>query len=294
MPFSLADSQYWIKFGRPVYTTVGDVKLATAMPSSITDKDALIRRSIIEATQILDQQTSRRFMPYIDTKTFRYQHPYKLKLYFDFTKLFSVVVDDYEHIADIKYAPVNELLKHKPYRDIYINENETLRSFGYPTVGPDDAFTISGRWGYYHNEVNALVTLGSQVTDTTTRTITLDTDVTDYLHEAQMIRINDEYMFILDVDTTTLTVIRGFSGSTATTHDSGDTVKIISPIQTCQQACTVLAARIMARNDSQWSDSIGFENQAFIFVSNFPPEVQSFINMARDKEFKNLNHITIV
>lgn len=98
------------------------------------------------------------------------------------------------------------------------------------TSDPYDAISIVGVWGYHKDYANAWRDSGQDVTDTISASATSfavnDADIVDpYTQVAmfspgQLLKVEDEYMTLLDVNTNTLTVQRGVNGSTAVEHTS--------------------------------------------------------------------------
>lgn len=81
------------------------------------------------------------------------------------------------------------------------------------TYRPDNVVILTGV-----NDVDSTANLNEDLDDTETGVDT--TDGTQF-SEYNIIRIEDEDMLVLSISTNTVTVVRGYNGTTATTHSSG-------------------------------------------------------------------------
>jgi len=83
-----------------------------------------------------------------------------------------------------------------------------------------EPLTVTGTWGWHEDWNNAFVATGTLLAgyDATVTTIVLSAGQGDLFSPGNMILIDDEYLEITVVAVDTLTVIRGYNGSTAAAH----------------------------------------------------------------------------
>ena len=92
-----------------------------------------------------------------------------------------------------------------------------------PTIrrGYPEPLTVTGTWGWHEDWANAFVattTIAAAIVNTTDTTFDVAAAGGLLLSPGNMILIDSEYMEITDITTDTLTVTRGYNGSTAATH----------------------------------------------------------------------------
>ena len=97
-----------------------------------------------------------------------------------------------------------------PKTILKLNE-DTVKSF----YGGQQTLEIVGTWGY-SNDTGVVTTNSAAITDAAATSFAV-TDASD-LGSAETIVIGSEHMYITSISGSTLTVIRGVNGSTATTH----------------------------------------------------------------------------
>ena len=201
-----------------------DVNYVTARQTLIDNQEAntnaLITRQIYDKSAEIAQYCNRTFVPYkagLDHRLQVASHSacYQLLFSDDLLSLTDVKCDttafdsaEYDlHPLDAPYAWLN----------VYTVPSCT-KSISRQNV------TVTGVWGYHEDYANAWqdtgLTLGSGLTASAT-SITIDTATFSHL---EYIQIGSEWMHVTNIDASAITVERGVLGSTAATHDSGDSV----------------------------------------------------------------------
>lgn len=130
-----------------------------------------------------------------------------------------------------------------PIAELTFNPNTSLDSISW-----DDTVTITGTWGYHNSVSDMWKDSGDSVQDSgginaTVTTITV-TDASVF-ETYQLIRIEDEYLFITSLNTTTniLTVERGKNGSTAAIHANATQIDTFVPMPAIAKECRQLVVR---------------------------------------------------
>ncbi len=132
------------------------------------------------------------------------------------------------------------------------------------------AIAVEGVWGYHSDYANAWLTAVDTVADAggldasvTTVTVT-DANANNAiglatrLSEGALIRINSEWMQVVDVSSNALTVIRGVRGTTASTHDNGDNVDVFQVDPNINRACVRIVTYLEERRGRR--DEVSLDN----------------------------------
>ena len=116
-----------------------------------------------------------------------------------------------------------------------------------------EPLTITGTWGWHEDWSNAFVATSISVAAIVSTTVTtFDVTATEgaLFSPGNMILIDSEYMEITAVATDTLTVTRGFNGSTAATHLINTPVSILQIPEDIQRLTSRHADLLYARRGS--------------------------------------------
>lgn len=257
-----------------------------ASAASVTDKDARIDQLIQQASRRIEEYTGRRFIPVTATKEFDYQSLYSLMLGDD---IISVTTLKHKNkgttISSGNYFlyPLNALDDDRPYTEIQLLESSEF--FTYTDTRQGD-IEVVGKWGY--SEITrALSTInegGQYSASDTTLTVTSGTD-----YEIGMtLLVETEQLWVTNVATNDLTVVRGINGTTAATHEDGTATSVIEPPDDIVFACNVLVARWLHRGDSAWSDRMGSPQQGFTFSKAIPTEAKMILKQYQRQVFAGL------
>lgn len=198
------------------YTTRAIVKSQYLDVTQTTD-DALITDIVKDVSRQIDAVSNRRFAPFIQTRYF--DTPLGYDLYFD-TDLFSVTsITNGQGAAltasDYKLYPLNE----SPKQKATIIKSTGLEWQMNGTSDPEGAISVAGAWCYARDGgwIDSGAVLGVGANDTTTSL----TVTTGKINVGQLVKIDDEYLYVTAVTVSTsdtLTVVRGVNGSTAASH----------------------------------------------------------------------------
>jgi hypothetical protein len=93
-----------------------------------------------------------------------------------------------------------------------------------------------------------------------------------------LIRIEDEYQEVTDLQEKTLTVIRGRNGSTAAAHDNGTAIDIWRAPDPVRQAVLIQAVRQHMRATQGFADSrANADIGELFFLKKMDPEAQELL-----------------
>ena len=138
---------------------------------------------------------------------------------------------------------------------------------------------ITGKWGY--SEITKSITTlnhgGAVNTTETALTLTAATNI----EIGMTILIESEQMFVENVASAIITVVRGVNGTTAATHDDAKAVSAIFPPMQIRQATNALAARAFMRGESAWTDRTQMGDMTFSYFKMMPAEIKSILDRFR-------------
>jgi hypothetical protein len=141
------------------------------------------------------------------------------------------------------------------------------------------AISINGVWGFHQSYTNAWAagsTLSSAIT-TTTATSAAVTSGTLFT-AGQVVRIENELLLVTAVSSNTLTVIRGWNGSTAATHSNGTALTIWKPQADIARACLQQASRLYRRQEAVFGTIGGGEMGAqSVEIPTLDPDVVAIL-----------------
>lgn len=116
-----------------------------------------------------------------------------------------------------------------------------------------EPLTITGTWGWHEDWNNAFVVTSKAtpaIISTTATTFNVTTDSGKLFSPGHMILIDSEYMEITKIATDTLTVTRGFNGSTAAAHLDDAEVSILQIPEDIQRVTARHSDLLYARRGS--------------------------------------------
>jgi len=169
-----------------------------------------------------------------------------------------------------------------PYGFIRLSQSGTVM-WAYTTDGNDE-ITVAGVWGYrqHANEawISSKTTLADAIVSTTATTFTVvnaaiadANGITPNLSAGMMIRVDTEWMMVIDVTANTLTVVRGVRGSTAATHLMSAPINVYVVEPTIQRACEVWTGLVYDRLGSSVQVQLDLEGKVLAFPKDAPQEV---------------------
>lgn len=257
----------------PLLVTLDYVRQHRGVSDAQTKDDALLLSLIQENSADFMQALQRIPMPYVDTKRFSAINVsgYDLKLRDDLLAVTSVTNGNGESVASNLYnlRPDNQYPKHTVE---LISNGGTGWALGYS----EDRIAIAGTWGYaphYPTAWRSLTTLGANVSDTTTRTITLastsDVEIGMYLSVG-----SETFGYVTDKSNTTVTVDeRGALGTTAATASSGATVSAYRQIPDIMKAVRSMVVYAYTSKDKIGGSTRIYDDGTLI-VEDLDPAVE--------------------
>lgn len=227
------------------YVTLTDVKARLDLTVADTTRDAFIEQMIEAASRWIDQHTGRHFYALTATRYFTTDDPLALRVP-DLASVSTLKADEdgdrtYEttwSATDYDLLPAND----PPYQWIEVAPNG-LHVFPRLRKGVQ----IAGIWGWPVTTTTASTTLNEDLDASETG---VDVVAGTALVGGQVIRIDSEDLLIESISSNTLTVRRGFNGTTAATHTTGAAISILTPPDVIQEACLLLTARLYKRKDA--------------------------------------------
>ena len=259
-----------------VYATIDELNLYLGgglYEGEESRDDDLLLRFTVKASRMFDKFATngvmpmRRFYPTLATKDF--DHPDNAALLLLKDDLLEVTTLTTENgdtpivTADYMLVTANGRYNQTPYGRIQLHPNGTTTAFAYDGT-QYGANQVDGVWGFHDNWASAWEDSTDLVEDTgginaAVTSITVgDADGTDIngiaqrFKRQQLIKIDDEYLWVVDVNATDdeLTVRRGMNGSTAATHDEDEPIYIFRPMDDVVEAMEELSTYIYHRKDT--------------------------------------------
>lgn len=250
--------------------------------ASDTSDDAVIEVLLISASQFIEDETSRHYTPYIETRYYDVPCDRTLELDDDLLEVITLANGDGTSITSTQYdlGPRNQ----SPYREIRLKDNVAVQWLTTTTGNFHNVIAVTALWGYHPRYLQAwrnATTLSADVTDTTSTTFTVTSAATFAV--GNLIRLDNELSYLSAVSTT-LTGTRGENYSTAATHSSGINVYVWQPYNRAKTACLELAHSMYQKRFGQSSDTTTTITAGGIVVSprDVPSNVWQFIKSHRD------------
>ena len=156
-----------------------------------------------------------------------------------------------------------------PYNRIVLNQNGDNTTFEYSDTHQRSQ-KVDGIWGYHgqwddawrDSDDTVQNAGGITAADTTIEVADADGDdshgFAPRFKVQQLIKIGDEYLYILDKDETSdeLTVRRGVNGTTASAHSNGDDIDVYQPMDDIYRAARRIAAWLYSQRDAPMTRTI--------------------------------------
>lgn len=271
-------------------------ELEEVMPrqAASVDGDAERRTLILEMSELLETICDRRFDEYIETRDYtarRMSHPdggdllsaRELQLDRELQTLTALTVDG----TSITPAQVRKMPLNGNYGAwLYLTNNAELTTFLTGASDPVGAITVTGIWRHSGEWKNTGATLSAGLNDSAT---TIAVSSVTNLEQDMVIRLDTEYCLITGISGTTLTIERGYNGSTAAAHLSGATVYRFKPNESAKMAVKGMAQWWYEYRKSPLFGSvvIGDFNYAML-PESFPKQVLSIIRSGKLRRTANV------
>jgi hypothetical protein len=258
-------------------------QLQAYLPNSANITESMAIYALNAASREIDRNTGRLFYPEIKTNYYNTPKNAELWLYDDLLEVLALTNGDGTTMTattDYLTVPYNAYPKYK----IVLNPETSTYFETSDTTDYMKAIQVNGIYGYHRNYSLAWfsgTTLGAAMTDTTSTSVTL-TASTNF-EEGQIIKVDSEMMLVTDKPAaTTLTVVRGWNGSTAATHLISASVYIWQAEPDITMACLIQASRLYNRQNAIFGTIGGGEMGATpITLTKLDPDVQRIIEKFR-------------
>lgn len=234
-----------------------------------------IKRILRSASRLIESRTGdRHFYPVVDTRTLDWQSDYELRLDQDLISVTTLTNGDGNTISASSYKlyPPEEPWKRRIHM---VSGSSDKFTYDYE---PHQAISVEGVWGYWDVSEDPGETIqdGGGINASVTSLTVVDGDNFDV---GQMLKIEDEAVFVEDRNTTTniLTIQRAKLGTTAASHANGIGISIYRAPEDIEIATSIVAARLFKRWESVWADVIGAGPSRRAYNKGIPQEVIDLI-----------------
>jgi hypothetical protein len=207
-------------------------------PNNDTADDGVIEFLLEAASRLIDQQTQRRFYPIIAARL--YDAPNDRELWLDDDLLEVVALLSGEtSIANTEYYLLQRNIS--PHYAIKLSDvtSNTWNSNAFGSV--EGSISVTGVWGFHDRYKSAWETVAetdAQIDES--ETVVAVTDGSRF-SAGDLIRIEDEIMFVARIAGERLTVERGYNESTAASHDTANAVRVWRVMPSIKSACLEIA-----------------------------------------------------
>lgn len=267
------------------YATLAQAK--TEQKAQSTADDAYMLSLLRSETARFERETGRKFVPFIDTRYFDAVGDHNI---FNGKKRL-LLRDDLLEATTVTDGSSTVLVANTDYR-LHPRAGTPAYALqglsGYAgwhqyTDDPYEAISVLGVWGYHEAYANAWRDSGQDASDTISASDTTfavsDADAIDawtqvaVFSPGQLLKVEDEYMVLLDIDTNTLTVQRGANGSTAVEHTSPNLGVYIWQVMPEVQRVVYRAAAFRYSRRASYEQAV-FDGNVQATVS-FPKDVEA-------------------
>lgn len=268
-----------------IYGTLSDLRRQLGLSSSQTADDDQLLDLLGAASRLIEGYTGRRFYPSRQTQPYTYRDPGVLLLRDDLLVLCLLTNGDGTTLNSsvIHLHPPGLPVKSSIVLD------RTQAAFTH-TGDPVDAIQVDGIWGYHPNWPNAWADSGDSVQDnplsSSAAALTvsnadapLTTGYGQRFAVGQLLRIEDEYLHVLAINTTTnvLTVTRGVNGTTAASHDQSTLIEVYQPPADIRQVCLRVAVWLYKQRDAGFVQAAGALRGQMVVPPALPADVEQVL-----------------
>ncbi len=296
------------------YATLYQVRQYLKLADSETGDDELLKRFVREAVNAIDERCRRRFDIRYDTLSFDYPLPRRdrvgvyrvddfvtqmtavadwtkqlLRLDKDLLEATTITNGDDTSVSldDVVFKPPNSY----PKISVEIKPGSGER-WEYEDDGNRlQVIQIAGYWGYHTRYGDAWSdsldsVQDNPLTDSATSLTVSDVGGTDSdalsprFQVGQMLKIEDEFLFVVARNTTTdvMTVVRGYNGTTAAQHAKSTTVYVYRPMDKIVRACSRLVVWAYRQKDTDAFDKATILGSGVaITPSTMPADVRELL-----------------
>jgi hypothetical protein len=261
------------------YVTAAD--LITYLGSNFSSSNTnatMIDQAVDAASRAIDNDTRRVFYPHIETNRYDAPEGRELDLADDLLELLEVTNGDATTIPTTEFSllPYNVY----PKNELLINAASVYGFVTSTTTAQEGAVSVQAIYGYaqrYTQSWAAGSTLNGAITTTSATSITA-TSGTPFAN-GNIIRIDNELLRVTNVSTNTLTVERGWNGSTAATHLTLANMRIWKPDAIIVQCTKIQAARLYRRFETIYGTTGGGEmGVQAVVIPGLDPDVKQMLS----------------
>lgn len=260
------------------HSYLGRDDLKRSLGSTMTAKDADLRRALEGVSQQIDNWVDRTFRVVQGTR------------YYTALDAYSVDVDDVLSVSalrldqsrdrtynttlstsDYELEPFNATEHRRPYRTIVTQPNGSYR-FDRDRRG----IQVVGTWGYWQDLVGVGAKLSTTL-DATSTSFALASSTT--LQAQQTILVGSEQIYIGDFSGTTALVERAVNGTSATSHTTSDAIQVYRYPAPVMEACRLQALRLHKRTDAPLGIMAGGleVTEGVVQVMRLDPDVEKLL-----------------
>ncbi len=260
------------------YITAADLLTYLGSNFSTSNTNAtMIDQAIDAASRAIDDECGRVFYPHIETNQYNVPSGRKLDLWDDLLELLTLTNGDAAVIPSTDY--ILEPYNHYPKNTILLLSSSVYGFAPSATNGDEAAISALGIYGCHRRYTTAWQTgstLSAGITDSaTSATATSGTSFAN----GQIVRIDNELIRVTNVSTNTLTIERGWNGSTAVAHDSADLIRIWRPESIIIQCTKIQAARLYRRFETIYGTTGGGEMGVQpVVIPGLDPDVKQMLS----------------
>lgn len=249
------------------------------LPNSGNVNTALAENAIEAASREITNQAGRSFLPYIKTNLYNTPTKNELCLKDDLLEMLTLTNGSGDEILSTQYRmwPYNLW----PKATIVLRNSSSLYWETSTTEYDQAAISSLGIWAY-HDDYDRAWKTGSTLNGAITTTTATSVPVTSgtLFAAGQIIRVDNELMLVTAAVTNTLTVTRGWNGSTAATHLTLATVTIWHAQPDIVRGCLIQTSRLYRRNEAVFGTTGGGEMGVQpVTLPMLDPDVQRIVDM---------------
>lgn len=242
-------------------TTVKDVREAFLGGSGSGD-DALILDFIRAASREMgDVAGERRLAPRIETRVFDLPPDGLLFLDEDLLALQTLTNGDGAAISAAEYI----LLSANRYPKWGVELKASSSIWWVPSSAGDTAqvISLSGVWGFHRDYADAWQLSGAELTADINSTVTTLAVTNGILKAGQLVKFDNEYMYVSAASGTSATVVRGVNGSTPATHVTATSIYVWTPEPEISHTARLAAAAYYRLRTNPLGDTVQIDNETF-------------------------------
>lgn len=252
-------------------TTVKDVR-ETFLGGSGSGDDALILDFIRAASREMgDLAGARKFTPRVETRVFDVPPDRLLILDDDLLAVHTLMNGDGATILADSY----NLLTANLYPKWGIDLDATAAVTWEPSSAGKfkQVISVNGVWGFHRDYADAWQLSGAALTADSNAAVTTLAVTSGILRAGQLVKIEDEYMYVAAASGTSATVVRGVNGSTPAAHVSATAIYVWTPEAELVHTARLAAAAYYRLRQNPIGDTVQIDDETFAT----PKDVLQFI-----------------